>query len=123
MRKRNIRVQVWLNEKENTRFDDSAKKAGLSRESYLRMLINGFVPKELPPLDYRALIRELQAIGVNLNQIAAKANATGHIDNSIFQYEANRLRRAVLDIQAAMTSPERRCDNGDHSDMGCERPP
>jgi hypothetical protein len=123
MRKRNIRVQVWLNEKENTRFDDSAKKAGLSRESYLRMLINGFVPKELPPLDYRALIRELQAIGVNLNQIAAKANATGHIDKSVFQYEANRLRRAVLDIQAAVTSPERRCDDGDYSDMGCERPP
>jgi hypothetical protein len=123
MRKRSIRIQVWLNEKENTYLDDNSKKAGLSCESYLRMLINGFVPKELPPLDYRALIRELQAIGVNLNQIAAKANATGHIDKSVFQYEANRLRRAVLDIQAAVTSPERRCDDGDYSDMGCERPP
>jgi hypothetical protein len=54
------------------------------------------------------MIRELHAIGVNLNQIAAVANATGHIDRSAFQYEANRLRKAILDIQAAMTLPERR---------------
>ena len=123
MRKRSIRVQVWLNDQENTRLDASSRKAGLSRESYLRTLINGFIPKELPPLDYHAMTRELQAIGVNLNQIAAKANATGHIDATVFQYEANRLRRAVLDIQTVVTSPERRCNVGDHGDMGCERPP
>lgn len=123
MRKRSIRVQVWLNEEENTRLHASAKKAGLSRESYLRTLINGYVPKELPPLDYYAMMRELYAIGRNLNQIAAKANATGHIDRTAFQYEANRLRRAVLDIQAAVTAPERMSDNGNNGDMGCERPP
>ncbi len=40
MRNRGIRVQVWLNDKENSRLDDNALKAGLSRESYLRTLIN-----------------------------------------------------------------------------------
>ncbi len=123
MRKRSIRVQVWLNEEENTRLHASAKKAGLSRESYLRTLINDYVPKELPPLDYYAMMRELFAIARNLNQIAAKANATRRIDRTVFQYEANRLRKAVLDIQAAVTAPERRNDNGNYGDMGCERPP
>lgn len=123
MRKRGIRVQVWLNKEENTRLHTSAKKAGLSQESYLRTLINGYVPKELPPPDYYAMMRELHTIGSNLNQIAAKANARGHIDRTVFQYEANRLRKAVLDIQAAATAPERRNDNGNHSDMGRERPP
>jgi hypothetical protein len=52
MRKRSIRAQVWLNEAENKRLHDSAKKAGLSQENYLRALINGYVPKELPPIDY-----------------------------------------------------------------------
>ena len=123
MRKRGIRVQVWLNKEENTRLHTSAKKAGLSRESYLRALINGYVPKELPHSDYYAMMRELHAIGGNLNQIAVKANATGHIDRTMFQYEANRLRKTVLDIQAAVTSPERRNDNGNHGDMGRKRPP
>lgn len=123
MRKRSIRAQVWLNEKENTLLQSNAQKAGLSRESYLRTLINGYIPKELPPPDYYRMIRELHAIGSNLNQIAAKANATGHIDRTVFEYEANRLRKAVLDIQTAVASPERRESIGDNSDMGCNRSP
>ncbi|WP_368293593.1 plasmid mobilization relaxosome protein MobC [Dehalobacter sp. TBBPA1] len=107
MRRRNIRVQVWLNQEEREKLQASAKKSGLSGETYLRTLIKGFVPKELPPADYHALMRELHAIGNNLNQIAAKANATGHIDRAIFQDEANRLRQAVLDIRAAVTSPQK----------------
>ncbi|RNC62906.1 MAG: hypothetical protein AWM53_01832 [Candidatus Dichloromethanomonas elyunquensis] len=107
MRRRNIRVQVWLNQEEKEKLQASAKKSGLSGETYLRTLINGFLPKELPPADYHALMRELRAIGNNLNQIAVKGNATGHIDRSIFQDEANRLRKAVLDIRAAVTSPQK----------------
>lgn len=96
MRKRSIRAQVWLNEEENTKLQKNSKKVGLSRESYLRTLINGYMPKELPPAEYHTMIRELHAIGSNLNQIAARANSTGHIDRTVFQYEANRLRKAVL---------------------------
>lgn len=107
MRKRNIRTQVWLNPNEAKRLESCSKKSGLSRESYLRLLINGYEPKVLPPLEYHALIRELNAIGNNLNQIAAHANATKHIDKAVFIYEANRLRCAVQEIQEAFTAPER----------------
>lgn len=122
MRKRGIRAQVWLNQKENVLLQSNAQRAGLSRESYLRTLISGYVPKELPPADYYAMMKELHAIGSNLNQIAARANAIGHIDRTAFEYEANRLRKAVMDIQTAVTSPERRESIGDYSDMGCNRP-
>lgn len=52
MRKRNIRSQVWLNQDEATTLQTNSKKAGLSQESYLRTLINSYVPKELPSPDY-----------------------------------------------------------------------
>lgn len=107
MRKRNIRAQVWLNSDEAERLESCSKGSGLSRESYLRLLINGYEPKASPPLEYHALIRELNAIGNNLNQIAAQANASRHIDKTSFTYEANRLRRAVQGIQEAFTAPER----------------
>ena len=120
MRKRNIRKQVWLNEKENSRLQANAVKAGFSQENYLRTLINGFIPKELPPPDYHAMVRELHAIGTNLNQIAARANATGHIDRTVFEYEANRLRKALLEIQAAVTLPKK---IDFHSANSKKRPP
>lgn len=123
MRKRNNAFLVRLTEEEHKRLKQHVRKSGLSREVVVRALINGYSPKSLPPLDYYALLRELRSIGNNLNQLAAKANATGHIDKAIFQYESNRLRRAVLDIKAAVTLPERRGEDGNHGDMGCERPP
>lgn len=122
MRKRNIQIIVRLNHKEQ-HLAQQVKKTGLSQEAFIRALINGYVPKTLPPPDYHSMIKELHAIGNNLNQLAVKANATGHIDKTVFQYEANRLRKAVLDIQAAVTMPKRRNDNGDNSNMGCDRPP
>jgi hypothetical protein len=108
MRKRNIRAQVWLNDAENKRLHDQAQKSGLSQENYLRSLINGYVPKELPPIDYHDMIRELRAIGGNINQLAAKANTTGYVDGAAFEYEAVHLRKAILKIHEAVALPERR---------------
>jgi hypothetical protein len=107
MRKRNIRAQVWLNEAESQRLRDNAKRTGLSQENYLRSLINGHVPKELPSIDFYNMIRELRAIGGNINQLAAKANTTGFIDESGFEHEAAHLRRTILEIQKAVTLPEK----------------
>lgn len=123
MLKRSIKVTFRMNTREFQRLKTQVKKTGLSQEAFIRSLINGYIPKELPPIDYFSMMRELHAIGNNLNQLAAKANVTGHIDKAVFLYEANRLRRAVQDIQEAVISPERREIYGNHSDMGCNRPP
>lgn len=106
MRKRGLRIQVWVNQEEDRKLQKHAKQSGLSREAYLRSLINGFVPKTLPPLDYYTMLRELHAIGNNLNQLAVKAHVTGHLDHASFQREADALRCVVQQIQEAVTSPE-----------------
>lgn len=108
MRKRSIRIQVWVNQEEVRRLQRQAQQSGLSREAYLRSLINGYVPKTLPPLDYYTMLRELHAIGNNLNQLAVKAHTTGHLDHATFQREADDLRHAVQQIQEAVTAPESR---------------
>lgn len=110
MRKRPISFLVRLNESEHARLMTEVKKTGLSREAYIRALINGYIPKPLPPLDYYAMMRELNAIGNNLylNQLTVKAHTTGHLERAAFQVEADRLRHAVQQIQQAVTEPERR---------------
>ena len=108
MRKRNIRAQVWLNEAENQRLHNNVKRTGLSQENYLRSLINGYAPKELPPIDYHSMIRELRAIGGNINQLVDKANTTGYVDEAGFEREAAHLRKVILEIQRVVTLPDRR---------------
>ena len=40
MRKRNVHVQFWLDKKEAEDFNKKVKRSGLSREAYLRHLVN-----------------------------------------------------------------------------------
>ena len=77
MLKRNIKITFRLNAKEHQRLKKNVKKTGLSQETYIRTLLAGYAPKELPPPDYHSMMRELNAIGNSMNQIAARANATG----------------------------------------------
>ena len=74
-RKRNVSIQFYLNTREADLLDRKVKATGLSRTVFLRHLVNGFQPRELPPPDYRDLMNALYGIGRNLNQIAQKAHA------------------------------------------------
>lgn len=73
----------------------------------LRQLMNGFAPKEMPPPDYYSMMRELHAIGNRMNQIAARANATGFFLAEDYARDVAELRAAILKIQSAVTLPEK----------------
>ena len=40
MRKRNIKINVFINEEEQIMFKDKVKKLGLSQSAYIRKIIN-----------------------------------------------------------------------------------
>lgn len=104
MRIRNIKKQLWINEQENNRLKENAKKAGLSESGYVRSLILGYQPKEQPTEIIFEMMNQIRAIGTNLNQIARKANALDMIDVPYYKsvYEKickleKRLNEKLLD--------------------------
>ena len=105
MRKRNVHVQFWLDKKEAEAFNKKVKRSGLSREVYLRHLINGLVPQDAPPPDYYHFMRELHGVGNNLNQIAQKAHVLGVIDERRYDEEVKKFDRLVRDITKAVILP------------------
>ena len=72
MNNRTVEIKVRLNQQEADILNERVKKSCLSREAYLRQLINGLVPQDAPPPDYYTMMKELYKIGNNLNQIAGK---------------------------------------------------
>lgn len=74
MRKRQRHVSVWLNDAELAHLRRQAEKAGMGTDPFLRALIMGTQVRPRPPNEYTALLRELSAIGNNLNQMARIAN-------------------------------------------------
>ena len=105
MRKRNVSIQFYLNNREANLLDRRVKSSGLSKTAYLRHLVTGFQPRELPPPDYFAMMRELHGIGRNLNQIAQKAHTLNVIDIQRYNEEVHKLEAAILMITDAVISP------------------
>ena len=107
MRNRNIHIQFWLNKKEAEVFDKRVKKSGISREAYLRHLIAGLVPTDVPPPDYFSMMKELHHIGVNLNQIAQKAHGLNMLDVKRYDENAALLKKAVVEITNSVMLPRK----------------
>ena len=82
MRKRNIRIQFWLDRKEKELLDKRVKRSGLSREAFLR-----------------------HGIGRNLNQIAQKAHTLNVIDAQRYDEEVRKLEAAIRKITDAVILP------------------
>lgn len=82
MRNRSISVLVRLNQTEHEYLRRQVTASGLSQEAYLRMLIAGCEIKPKPPEEYAQLLREVSAIGNNINQIAKVANSKGFVSKA-----------------------------------------
>jgi len=95
MRKRNERVEIYLTKIELEELAKNVEKTGMSREAYLRMLISEKTPKELPPMEFYDLLKELRQINNNINQIAAKANSIGFIDHGQYRKDSEALMEVI----------------------------
>lgn len=85
MRTRDIKKQVWLNETELKTLKENAKKTGLNESAYIRNLIMGYKPKEQPTKNMFEILKQLRLIGINLNQIARKANSLDLVDAPFYR--------------------------------------
>lgn len=92
MRKREHFIGLWLDDKEYSHLQKQCEISGLTASAYIRKSIMGVQLRPRPPDTYAALLRELSAIGRNINQIAHWANAQKSIsENEIL--EASLLAR------------------------------
>lgn len=110
MRARNNRMMLRLSDDECQTLKQSSEKVGVPREVYLRMLIMGTQPKEKPSADFYGIMKELNAIGNSLNQIAKVANSKGFINVKAYEENVRKLNGFILEIGKADFAPERRDD-------------
>lgn len=106
MNNRPIEIKLRLNRKEADLLQKKVKRSRLSREAYLRHLINGLVPRDAPPPDYFSLMRELHSIGNSLNQIAQKAHILNVMDVQWYDAACRKLEDAIRAITEAVILPQ-----------------
>lgn len=72
-------LSLRLNETEYAHLKRLSETCGLKLEPTIRSLIMGADLKPRPPEVYAELLRQVSAIGNNINQIARVANGTGRV--------------------------------------------
>lgn len=77
MRTRPRCIGLWLSDAEHEHLANQCAVTGLNANALIRKLIMGENLRPRPPDTYAALLRELSAIGSNVNQLAHQANARG----------------------------------------------
>lgn len=101
MRKRIIKISVRLNEQEHTHLKRQSEITGLKMEPLVRQLILGRDVKPRPPENLAALLRQMSAMGNNINQIAKTANSSKFIrseDIEAIQKMQDELWQAIKEL-------------------------
>lgn len=113
MLKRNKSFLIRLSQDELTQLNNDVEKTGLSRESYVRSLINGYIPATRPSGDFEKVLQFLRITSNNLNQIAMIANKNGNINAEEYALEVHNLKMLILEIKQEQ-SKAIKINNGCH---------
>ena len=94
-RKRNVQIKFRVTEQERGLIEQKmAQVPTKNLAAYARkMLIDGYII-QVDHTDIKAMTAELQKIGVNINQIAKRVNATG----SIYEQDIAEIKGALAEI-------------------------
>ena len=98
MRIRKKQILLRLSEKEYLYLKEQADLVGLKIEPFLRNLISGVKMKPRPKEEWAELIRQISAVGNNINQIAHRANIHGLTDKQTLlnvQQELAKIRQKM----------------------------
>ena len=107
--KRTLSFVVRMSRNELQELDKKVRKTGMSREGYIRSIAENMRPVEIPPAPYYDLLRELRAVGNNMNQLAYKAHSLGFVDAPM--YRNADVMIALADKMTAVCLP---CKDGNN---------
>lgn len=94
MRKNVKKQTVRLTAEEYAHLKELSSAADMPMEPLIRQMIMGVQLRPRPPDEYAAILRELSAIGNNINQIAYWANARKGITDAEVANAAALVRQA-----------------------------
>ena len=85
MRERNIEFHIRLSDIEYDKLEEMSLKSKMTKSDVIRSLILEEEIKEKPGIEFYEVMKELSKIGVNLNQIARRANQNNSIDKEYYK--------------------------------------
>lgn len=107
MREKNIKKQIWIDEKEDELLKKKSKEAGLSESEFIRSVIKGYTIKSQPTEEIKLFQGELYGIANNINQIARIANSKFSVSHDAFENISKALTDFILRFEKKIYSRQK----------------
>lgn len=88
--RKGIKKQFWLSEKDAADLKRKAQKCGITETAMIRQLLRGYEPREKPDERFYEAMKEMYAIGSNLNQLTASDFCLDHLTHLLSRNEKSR---------------------------------
>ena len=98
MQTRFIKKQILVSREEDQLIRQKAEQVGMNVSAYMRSRALDYNPKEKPPKEFYDAIKEIRKVGINLNQIAHKANALNFIDVPYYKKQVEICQLLVIQL-------------------------
>lgn len=103
--KRTIKKQIWMSKKEAENLKKKAKNACVNEATYIRMLVDGFIPRQAPDEKFFEDMEKLKELGDNFDKQASRTSDAELA--ALFDKEAKNFHALQDKIEQAYLRPER----------------
>lgn len=104
---KDVVVRLRMSQKEADDLNKKVKLTGLTKSSFIRVLIKGYIPKPKPDKEFYVLLRKLYAVCNDIDQLTAKAHTLNFIDVPILKEIKNQHENLLHEIQKIYLAPDK----------------
>lgn len=119
MRKRNLKINIFLNAEEKKIFESKVQKSGLNKSEFFRKIILGYQLKEQPEERFYEILNQLRGMANNLNQMTKIYHSfAGYVPDYQIEPLLKDVKNFILNLQDKYILPEKKgVSNGNNKAM------
>lgn len=104
---KDVVIRLRMTQEEADDLNKKVKLTGLTKSSFIRVLIKGYIPKPKPDKEFYVLLRKLYAVCNDINQLTAKAHTLNFIDAPMLKEIKNQHENLLDEIQQKCLAPDK----------------
>lgn len=104
---KDVVVRLWMTQKEADDLNKKVQLTGLTKSSFIRVLIKGYIPKPKPDKEFYVLLRKLYAVCNDIDQLTAKAHTLNFIDVPMLKKIKNQHKNLLDEIHQKYLAPDK----------------
>lgn len=102
-----IKKQFWFTPEEESEFRRKVALTGLSQSSVIRMLVNGYEPRERPDDRFFQAINSLYELTSTAQRLLERSYQLGVVDKETVEREIKRWAYFISNIESEFLRPEK----------------